>query len=199
MLGLVYVLVHLVLRSHFTDSKIADSVNVWDSSIIFFFVKKCTYCKRWLTSAGAHMCGSKEGNSLPPALSSPHRQYNILVAVVQETKWSEQDIWQVDRYTLLHPGRPLPGEEERATRNEGVGILLHPKSTDVWKRAGENWEAVSSRIISVRLQMVGQGQRKPGGGREQETSTYQCCPCIPLLQRHPLIGSRNSSKTCRVP
>lgn len=70
-------------------------------------------------------------------------------------------------------GRPLPGEEEKATRNEGVGILLDPKSTDAWKRAGENWEAVSSRIISIRLQMVGQGQRKPGGGRETYLSVLK--------------------------
>ena len=34
--GLVYVRVRLVSRSHFTDPKMADPVNVWDLHIKFF-------------------------------------------------------------------------------------------------------------------------------------------------------------------
>ena len=58
------------------------------------------------------------------------------------------------RYIFLHSGRPLPGDQERASRNEGVGIALDEKATLAWKNAGEVWEAVSSRIISARLKWV---------------------------------------------
>ena len=65
---------------------------------------------------------------------------------IQETKWFGKDVWPVGRYTFLHSGRPLPGDQERASRNEGVGITLDEKATVAWKNAGEVWEVVSSRI-----------------------------------------------------
>ena len=75
------------------------------------------------------------------------RKYGVSVAGIQETKWFGKDVWPVGRYTFLHSGRPLPGDQERASRNEGVGIALDEKATVAWKNAGEVWEAVSSRII----------------------------------------------------
>ena len=65
-----------------------------------------------------------------------------------------------DRYTFLHSGCPLPGDQERAIRNEGVGIALDEKATVAWKDAGEVWEAVSSRIISARFKWVDTGKKK---------------------------------------
>ena len=94
------------------------------------------------------------------------RRYNVSVGAVQETKWFGSDIWQADGYTLLHSGRPLPGDSESAARKEGVGILLDEKATNAWRAAGEAWEATSSRIISARLKIVRVGQRIPGGSRE---------------------------------
>ena len=35
----------------------------------------------------------------------------------------EKDVWPVGRYTFLHSGCPLPGDQERASRNEGVGQM----------------------------------------------------------------------------
>ena len=32
-------------------------------------------------------------------------------------------------------------------KNEGVGILLDEHATQAWKDAGENWKAVSSRVV----------------------------------------------------
>ena len=52
------------------------------------------------------------------------RKYGVSVAGIQETKWFGKDVWPVGRYTFLHSGSPLPGDQERASRNEGVGIAL---------------------------------------------------------------------------
>ena len=79
------------------------------------------------------------------------RKYGVSVAGIQETKWFGKDMWPVGRYTFLHSGRPLPGDQERASRSEGVGIVLGEKAPVAWKDAGEVWEAVSSRIISAKL------------------------------------------------
>ena len=93
--------------------------------------------------------------------------YGIAIAGVQETKWFSCDVWPATNgYTLLHSGRPLPGEEERKKRNEGVGITLSKFATVAWREAGEKWEAVSSRIISVRLKLSKRRQRRPGRTRE---------------------------------
>ena len=45
-------------------------------------------------------------------------------------------MWPVGRYTVLHSGHPLPGDQERASRNEGVGIALDEKATVAWKMQG---------------------------------------------------------------
>ena len=82
------------------------------------------------------------------------RKYGVSVAGIQETKWFGMDVWPVGRYTFLHSGCPLPGDQERASRNEGVGIALDEKATVAWKNAGEVWETVISRIISARLKWV---------------------------------------------
>ena len=85
------------------------------------------------------------------------------MAGIQETKWFGQDIWSAtDYFTFLHSGRPLPSEGEEAKRNERVGILLDKRATEGWKEAGEEWEAMSSRIVTARLKLSSVGQRCPG-------------------------------------
>ena len=93
------------------------------------------------------------------------RKLRVVVAGIQETKWFGQDVWNADGYTLLHSGRTLPGDGEPLTRNEGVGIVLDESATAAWKNAGESWEAVSSRIVTVRLQFAQHGYRRHGGSR----------------------------------
>ena len=46
---------------------------------------------------------------------------------IHETKWFGKDIRPVGGYTFLHSCRPLPGDQERASRNEGFGIALDEK------------------------------------------------------------------------
>ena len=103
-------------------------------------------------------------------LAKELRLYGIAIAAIQETKWFGSDVWQSDGYTLLHSGRPLPGDEESGIRNEGVGIMLDENASAAWKEAGEAWEAVSSRIFTAQLKTMSRGKRRPGGGRETRNS-----------------------------
>ena len=52
----------------------------------------------------------------------------MAVAGIQESKWFGSDVWPADGYTFLHSGRPLPSDQEKGTRNEGVGIALDEKA-----------------------------------------------------------------------
>ena len=99
-------------------------------------------------------------------LAKELRHYRLSVAAIQETKWFGQDIWEAEGYLFITSGRPLPSEGEPAIRNEGVGIALDREATAAWKEAGETWEAVSSRIVTMRMKLAHVGQRRPGGGRE---------------------------------
>ena len=93
-----------------------------------------------------------------------------------------------DRYTFLHSGCPLPGDQERATRNEGVGIALDKKATVAWKDAGEVWGAVSSRIISARFKWVNTGKEKKGWPkRTPGTYVSVVCAYAPTAKAPPSI------------
>ena len=61
------------------------------------------------------------------------KRYGLSVAGIQESKWFGSNVWKAGGYTFLHSGRPLPGENDRATRNEGVGIAIDDKATSAWK------------------------------------------------------------------
>ena len=104
-------------------------------------------------------------------LVSELRRYGVSVVAIQETKWFGKVVWQADGHAFLHSGRPLPKDGEPAVRNEGVGILLDERATAAWKEVGEVWNAISSRIVTARLKLVGAGQRKSGGSREKK-NTY---------------------------
>ena len=81
------------------------------------------------------------------------RKYRINIAGISETKWFGQDIYEVEGYTILHSGRPIPGDTDAVERNEGVGIVLDPQLKEAWRRAGEIWKGVSSRIMMVRVKL----------------------------------------------
>ena len=57
-------------------------------------------------------------------------------------------------FVAFKSGRTVPGDGETLLRNEGVGIVLDQPATVAWKNAGETWEAVSSRIVTARLQWI---------------------------------------------
>jgi len=95
-------------------------------------------------------CSSRVDRGLD-FLTEELRRFKIHVAGIQETKWFGRDIWTVDGCTFLHSGRPLPGDGEPARRNEGVGIWLNADMSDAWRRGGQQWTGVSSRIVTARL------------------------------------------------
>ena len=123
------------------------------------------------------------GPQIPDTSNSPHyvdrkldllvkelRKLGVAVAGIQETKWFGKDTWTANGYTLLHSGRTFPDEGDPQVRNEGVGILLDRHATVAWKNAGESWEAVSSRVVTARLKVMGRRQRQPGGFRETSST-----------------------------
>ena len=61
---------------------------------------------------------------------------------------------------IQHSGLPLPDDDLTMVWNEGVGIVLDREMTAAWRKAGEVWETVNSRIVSVRLKLAGQGVGK---------------------------------------
>ena len=93
------------------------------------------------------------------------RRLKVAVPGIQETKWFGQEVWSEDGYTLLHSGHTLPGDGKPLLRNEGVGIVLDQSATVAWKNAGECWEAVSSQIVTARLQIAHHGHGRHGGSR----------------------------------
>ncbi len=52
---------------------------------------------------------------------------------------------------ILHPGGPVPAEDEAVERDEGVGIVLDPDMASLWKGSSEVWKPTSSHIVSARL------------------------------------------------
>ena len=100
-------------------------------------------------------------------LADELRVHGIDLAGIQETRWFGNDVWPAGACTFLHSGRPLPQDGQPARRNEGVGIFLNAAMTTLWKRGGEQWQAVSSRIVTARLLVGLKGDRIPGGGKRQ--------------------------------
>ena len=116
------------------------------------------------------------------------KRYGISIAGIQETKWFGSDVWPADEYTFLHSGRPLPSGQEKAARNEGVGIALDKKATAAWKNAGEVWEAVSSRVVMARLKWAGVGKRKHGRcKRDKDMYVSVICVYAPTAKAPPGI------------
>ena len=100
-------------------------------------------------------------------LTSEFEQHRVAIAGAQETKWFGSDIWPAGKGLFLHSGRPVPRDGETARRNEGVGIWLNADMADAWKRGGEQWVAVSSRIVSARLLLSAAGEKLARGGKRR--------------------------------
>ncbi|CAF3323508.1 unnamed protein product [Rotaria sp. Silwood2] len=54
----------------------------------------------------------------------------------------------INDYSMIYSGLPSTNKTRSA---HGVAILLDQNATQVWKNSGSNWEAVSERIIKIRL------------------------------------------------
>ena len=83
------------------------------------------------------------------------------VTGISETKWFGQAVYEVEGYTILHSGHPIPEESQTAEQNDGVGIALDPQMKTAWKEAGEIWKAVSSWIVTARIKITRQAGAMP--------------------------------------
>ena len=94
----------------------------------------------------------------------------MAVAGIQETKWFGNDVWPAGNGLFLHSGRAVPAEGEPARRNEGVGIWLDADMADAWRDGGEQWRAVSSRIVLARTLLCSAGDSF--GGEKRHSSLF---------------------------
>ena len=89
------------------------------------------------------------------------RKYKLKLVAISETKWFGQDVYNIEGYTILHSGCSVPRSGEAVDRNEGVGIVLDPCTTEAWRHAGEVWKAVSPRLVLTRLKLGGSSGSPP--------------------------------------
>lgn len=90
------------------------------------------------------------------------KRFGMNITGISETKWFGQAVYNVEGYTILHSGWPIPGEAQAVERNEGVGLVLDPQMTIAWRNTGESWKAVSSRIVTARLKFARQDESRSG-------------------------------------
>ena len=45
------------------------------------------------------------------------RRFQIGITGISETKWFDQEVYEVDRFILVHSGRPIPADGEPVQRN----------------------------------------------------------------------------------
>ena len=83
-------------------------------------------------------------------------RYNIDIAALQETKWFGDNMYQVDKSTILTSGRPVPTSDSVKQRGEGVAIVMAGPAISAWKDGGCRWKAWSPRLVTATLK-VGNG------------------------------------------
>ena len=88
------------------------------------------------------------------------KKYEVSMTGISETKWFGQAVYEVEGYTILHSGQPVP-ENSAQFRSEGVGNVLNPAMVADWREA-EEWKAVSPRVIKARMKM---GRKQSDGAR----------------------------------
>ena len=45
----------------------------------------------------------------------------------------------MDPFVMIHSGRPVPGGNDLAIRNEGVSIIMNPSAAAALRNSGDNW------------------------------------------------------------
>ncbi|CAF3849768.1 unnamed protein product, partial [Rotaria sp. Silwood1] len=71
------------------------------------------------------------------------------VAALAETKIPDSGVCVVNGYTFIYSGSPSQLLSKSAY---GAAVCLGPEATNAWKNSGAQWEAVSSRIVTVRIE-----------------------------------------------
>ncbi|CAF4314787.1 unnamed protein product, partial [Rotaria sp. Silwood2] len=71
------------------------------------------------------------------------------VAALAETKIPDSGVCVVNGYTFIYSGSPSQLLSKSAY---GAAVCLGPEATNAWKNSGAQWEAVSSRLVTVRIE-----------------------------------------------
>eukprot|EP00117_Sycon_ciliatum_P000369 scpid92620/ scgid6463/ Craniofacial development protein 2; p97 bucentaur protein len=88
--------------------------------------------------------------------------FSVCVAAIQETKWFGSDVWTTGEFTMVHSGRPLESTKRRKSIYSERRCWNCDESYDVGRvgvRAGREWCAVSSRIITARFKLQDSGTK----------------------------------------
>jgi len=81
------------------------------------------------------------------------KRFRMGVVCISETKWFGNDVYEVGGSLVLHSGRSVPQSGDPIQRGEGVAIVLDPLMAQSWRDSGGIWTAISSRIVSARMQL----------------------------------------------
>ena len=63
-------------------------------------------------------------------------RYQVVVAVLQETKWFGSDMYTVEDSVVLTSGKVVPEQEDSRQRGEGVAVVLSGSAVSTWKAGG---------------------------------------------------------------
>ncbi|CAF4901418.1 unnamed protein product [Rotaria socialis] len=72
----------------------------------------------------------------------------VELAALCETAIYDSGIKSIGDYTLLYSGLPSVNKTRSA---HGVAVVLDKRATNNWKQAGSEWQAITERIVKVRL------------------------------------------------
>ncbi|CAF0993692.1 unnamed protein product [Adineta steineri] len=76
------------------------------------------------------------------------KKYRIQIAALSETCIYDSGVKLINDYSMIYSGLPSTNKTRNA---HGVALLLDESATKVWKNSGAEWEAISERIIKIRL------------------------------------------------
>ena len=76
------------------------------------------------------------------------KRFHMSIVCISEIKWFGDDVYEVDRFTVLHLGCSIFQSGDAVQHFEGLAIVATS-----WMDSGATWSAISSRIVSGHLQL----------------------------------------------
>ena len=127
------------------------------------------------------------------------------VTALQEIKWFGSEVYRVEGSVVLTSGREKPVQGDTAKRSEGVAVVLTDWAIEIWKAAGKQWKAWSSRAVSACLQLGGRSRDKlhivscyaPTRAARQEKDTHfdeldSILSSVPAGEKYIVLGDFNA-------
>ncbi|CAF3505636.1 unnamed protein product, partial [Rotaria socialis] len=79
------------------------------------------------------------------------QKYRIQIAALSETCMYDSGLKIINDFTWIFSGLPSANKTRNA---HGVAICLDKTAAKVWKESGSEWEAVSERIVKIKLKCL---------------------------------------------